>query len=106
MQAQSILHMRPGTLIEAATVASTDAIRPGDFGTFLFAIQRGKLIHCAVRWDSGDFEPLLVPPDKFELVVKNDADGPRIPRAVSAIGGLLMLWLILAAALPYTAGGF
>ena len=106
MQAQSILHMRPGTLIEAATVASTDAIRPGDFGTFLFAVQRGAGVHCAVRWDSGEYEPLSVPPDDFVLLVENDADAPRIPRAASAIGGLLMLWLILAIALPYTAGGF
>lgn len=106
MQAQAILLMRPGALIEASSVTSTRAIKPGDFGTLLFAVHHGDGIHCAVRWDSGAFEPLTVPPDEFLLVVDNDEDGPRIPRAVSSIGGLLMLWMILAAALPYATGGY
>lgn len=106
MQAQEILHLRPGSLIEASSVTSTSAVKPRDFGTLLFAVPRGAGTHCAVRWDSGEFEPLLVPPDEFVLLIDNDQDGPRIPRAISSIGGLLTLWLILAAALPYANGGF
>lgn len=68
------MNLKPGDRIELVKmVDDPDPIEPGTLGTVNFIVQLGTQQQVDVDWDDGRALMLIVPPDRYRILDKEEA---------------------------------